>query len=97
MDIEVQIEGVTDRTVAAAIRSRVRRVSRVSARPGEWRITVSPSETRGQWDLGVQAPSGRHFASFSETIDRLPELIERKLRECLDLPSPGVQTAADGV
>ena len=51
MDIEVQIEGVSDRTVADAIRKRVRRVGQAIARPGEWRITVSPSETRGQWDF----------------------------------------------
>jgi hypothetical protein len=91
MDIEVQIEGVSDRTVADAIRKRIRRVSQAIARPGEWRITVSPSETRGQWDLGVQAPSGRHFASFTEAIDRLPDLIERRFREILELPSPNVR------
>jgi len=88
MDIDLQIDGVFDRTVADAIRERVRRVSRAIARPGEWRITVSPSETRGEWDLGVQAPSRRHFASFTEAIDRLPDLIERKFREILELPSP---------
>jgi hypothetical protein len=85
IDIDVQIEGVSDRTVADAIRQRVRRVRRQIARPGEWRLTVSPSETRGQWDLGMRAPSGWHFASFVEAIDSLPDLIERKLREFLEL------------
>ena len=73
---------------ADAIRKRVRRVRQQIARPGEWQVTVSPSETRGQWDLGVRAPSGWHFASFAEPVDRLPGLIERKLREFLELPSP---------
>jgi hypothetical protein len=86
MDIDLQIEGVSDRTVVDAIRKRVRRAGRAVARPGEWRITVSPSETRGQWDLGVQTPSRRHFASFNDQVDRLPDLIERKFREILELP-----------
>ena len=85
VDIDVQIEGVSDRKIADAIRKRIRRVSRTIARPGDWRLTVSPSETRGQWDLGVQAPAGRHFASFTEAIDRLPDLVEQKLREFLEL------------
>ena len=84
MDIDVQIEGVSDQTVADEIRKRVRRVRQQIARPGEWRVTVSPSETRGQWDLGMQAPSGWHFASLAEAIECLPDLIERKLREFLD-------------
>jgi len=87
MDIDVQIEGISDEKIANTIRRRIRRVSRTIARPGDWRITVSPSETRGQWDLGVQAPSGRHFASFTEANDRLPDLIERKFREILELSS----------
>ena len=85
IDIDVQIEGVSDQTVADAIRKRVRKVRQQIARPGEWRVTVSPSETRGQWDLGMQAPSGRHFASFTEAIGCLPDLIEQKLREFLEL------------
>ena len=88
IDIDVQIEGVSDQIVAEAIRQRVRRVRRQVSRPGEWRVTVSPSETRGQWDLGLQAPSGRHFASFTEAIESLPDLIEGKLREFVELPSP---------
>lgn len=88
MDIDVQIEGLSDQKIADTIRKRIRRVSRTIARPGDWRLTVSPSETRGQWDLGVQAPSGRHFASFTEPNDRLPDLIERKFREILELPFP---------
>ncbi len=84
MHIDVQIEGVSDRRIADAIRARIRRVGRTITSPGEWRITVSPSETRGQWDLGVQEPSGRHFVSFTEAVDRLPDLVEEKLREFLN-------------
>jgi hypothetical protein len=91
MDIEVQIEGIPDRAVADAIRKRVRRAGRAFARSGEWRITVSPSETRGQWDLGVQEPSARHFASFADAGDRLPDLIERKFREILELASDALE------
>ena len=86
MDIDVQIEGISDQKIADTIRKRIRRVSRTTTRPGDWRLTVSPSETRGQWDLGVQAPSGRHFASFTEAVDRLPDLVEQKFREILELP-----------
>jgi hypothetical protein len=43
---------------------------------------VSPSEMRGQWDLGVRGPLGRHFASFCdpERVDQLPELVARRFR-----------------
>jgi hypothetical protein len=44
---------------------------------------MSPSETRAQWDLGVRGPFGRHFASFAERVDRLPELVAEQLRSCL--------------
>jgi len=88
MNVDVHIEGVTDRKVVDAIRRGIRRVHRSVAQPGEWRVTVSPSETRGQWDLGVQTSSRRHFASFNEALDRLPDLIERKLREFVGAPPP---------
>jgi hypothetical protein len=88
MDIDVVIEGVTDLTVERAIHERIQRVQKQAARSGEWRVSVFPSETRGEWDLGVQGPSGRHFASFMVTADRLPDLIEGKLSEFLELPSP---------
>ena len=91
MEIDLHIEGVSD-AVADAIRKRVRRLRQFVSQRGEWRITVSPSETRGQWDLGVQVSSRRHFASFNEAIDRLPDVIELKLREFLELPSSVVPT-----
>ena len=88
MDVDLHVEGVLDRAVADAIRKRVVQLRQIVARPGEWRITISPSETRGQWDLGLQVSSRRHFASFNDAIERLPDLVERKLREFLELPSP---------
>jgi hypothetical protein len=87
MDIDVHVEGVANEKIADAIRTRIQRIGRADARRGEWRVTVSPSETRGQWDLGVQAPSVRHFVSFTDAVDRLPDLIERKFREILYSPT----------
>jgi len=81
MDIELEIEGVSDRTIADAIRKRVRRLGKQIVRPGEWRVTIGPSETRGEWDLGIRTPSECHLDSFTELVDRLPDIVERKLRE----------------
>jgi hypothetical protein len=68
IDIDPQIEGVSDHTAADAIRQRVRRERQLIAQPDEWRVTVSPSETRGQWDLGMRAPSGWRFPWFTEAM-----------------------------
>jgi hypothetical protein len=86
MDIELEIEGVSDRTIVDAIRKRVRILGRQFVRPGEWRVTIGPSETRGEWDLGIQTPSERHLDSFTELADRLPDIVEQKLRERFALP-----------
>jgi len=83
MDLEVVIEGVTDAHVEKEIKRQVRKVSRSTPRPGEWSVLVSPSETRGQWDLSVRGPFGRHIASFTERADQLPELVAEELRACL--------------
>jgi hypothetical protein len=77
---------VPDRAIADAIRKRVRILCRQNAGPGDCRVTVAPSETRGEWDLGIWAPSGWQLDSFTEPVERLPEVIERKLRERLVLP-----------
>ncbi|HEY6212811.1 MAG TPA: hypothetical protein VIW45_11020 [Vicinamibacterales bacterium] len=81
MDIDVMIEGVTDQELEKQIRRRIHEVCKDVA--GSWRVMVSPSETRGQWDLGVQGPSGRHFASFTDSADCLPELVAAQLLSCL--------------
>lgn len=86
MDIDVLIEGVADLAVERAIHKRIRNLGRRIVRAGEWRATVFPSETRGEWDLGLQGPSACHFSSFVVPVDRLPDLIERKLAEFLACP-----------
>jgi hypothetical protein len=86
MDIELEIEGVPEEAVADAIRKRVRILRHEIVRPGNWRVTIAPSETRGEWDLGIQTPAGWHLDSFTESVDRLPDVVERKLRERLTLP-----------
>ena len=93
MDIALEIEGVADRRLVVAIRRSVRLVRRQFARSGEWRVTISPSETRGEWDVGVRGPTVWHLSSFTETTDALPAFIERKLREYLQLPAADVQAA----
>jgi hypothetical protein len=85
MDIELQMEGVLDYRVADAIRRRVQVVRREFATSGEWRVAVSPSETRSEWDVGVRAPSGWHLNSFTDAIDGLPAFVELRLRECVQL------------
>jgi hypothetical protein len=84
MDIELEIEGVPDGTIADAIRERVRILRHEIALPGDWRVTIGPSETRGEWDLGILAPSGWQLASFAEPVERLPDVIERQLRARLE-------------
>ena len=86
MDVDVQIEGVPDKTATDAIRKRVREFTELVSQPGEWRITIAPSETRGQWDVGMTDLSRRWFGSFDGAVDRLPELVERQLREFLQIP-----------
>ena len=85
MDIAVEIEGVTDRRIAGAIRTRVRVLGRTATRSGDRQVVVAPSETRGQWDLGLREPPfGWHLVSFMEPVDRLPEVVERRLRDLLE-------------
>ncbi len=83
MDIELRMEGAIDRQVAEAIRRRVGVVRKQFAAGGEWHVTVGPSETRGEWDVGVRAPSGWHLDSFAGAVDGLPAFVERRLRERL--------------
>lgn len=84
MDIELEIEGVPDEAIAHAIREKVRHLRHHLALVGDWRVTLAPSETCGEWDLGILAPSGWQLTSFAEPVDRLPDVIEGKLRECLE-------------
>ncbi len=85
MDLEVVIEGVSDLRVVNAIKRQARQVCRDNKRRGQWTLTVFPSETRGEWDLGVRGPFGRHFASFTDHVDQLPELVADQLHACLTI------------
>jgi hypothetical protein len=84
MDLEVVIEGVSDARVAQEIKRRIQEICRDVERGGEWTVTLSPAETRGQWDLGVRGPFGRRFASFADRPGGLPDLVAEQLRTCLD-------------
>jgi hypothetical protein len=52
--MEVVIEGISD-IVTEQIKRALRRVCKDSGRPGEWRVFLSPSEIRGEWDLSEQS------------------------------------------
>jgi hypothetical protein len=79
MDLEVMIEGVSDVRETNEIKRKVRQACKGTEPSGEWSVVVFPSETRGQWDLGVRGPSGLHFAHFAE-LTQLPELVADQLR-----------------
>jgi hypothetical protein len=80
VDVQVDIEGVSDARVANRIERRIREACKRDDRTGQWQVVLSPSETRGQWDLGVRGPSGRYFASSTERGDRLADWIVEQLR-----------------
>jgi hypothetical protein len=83
IELDVVIEGVPDVRVAKAIKRRIREVCDADGRSGEWSVLVSPSESRGQWDLGVRGPGGRCFLSFAGGDAVLPDVVAAQLRECL--------------
>jgi hypothetical protein len=93
MDIQLEIEGLADRRLVDAIRRSVRLVRRRFAQNGGWRVVISPSDTRGEWDVGVRAPSGWHLSSFTETIDGLPAFVDHNLRESVRLVQLGLAVA----
>jgi hypothetical protein len=82
MDIDVVVEGVSDVSVATAIKRTLQQVCKSVSRPGTWSVLLAPSETRGQWDLGVRGPFGHHFVSFTTDIDQLPALVAAQMRAC---------------
>ena len=75
MDIAVEIEGVTDRRIAGAIRTRVRALGRTATRSGDRQVVVVPSETRGELFLAPDA------AAPALDIDGTPEQLERLVRD----------------
>jgi len=96
VDLEVVVEGVQDVKVVDEIERQVRRVCKGAARSGQWSVTLSPSETRGQWDLGVRGPSRRHFVSFVERVGRLPELVTWQLQGYFGEMAQTTQPARSG-
>ncbi len=82
MDLEIVIEGVSDTTVSRQITRALQAVCRNVYRTGEWSVLLAPSETRGEWDLGVRGPFGHHFVSFTTEIDQLPALVGDQLKAC---------------
>jgi hypothetical protein len=83
MDLEVVIEGVPDVRVVKAITQKVHEVCAGDERAGAWSLLVTPSETRGQWDLGLRGPAGRSFSSFRDLDGTLPDMVAAQLRACL--------------
>jgi hypothetical protein len=85
MDLEVVIEGVSDVGVEQEIKWQIEKLCKDATSFGEWSVFVSPSERRGEWDLLVRGPFGRHIASFTEPVDQLPVLVAEQLRHCLSV------------
>ena len=83
MNIELEIEGVSDRAVTGAIRKRVRvfgqQVDRLD-RPEDWRVRLVPSESEAEWDLGIRTASGWHVTSFTAPAQQLADIVEQRLR-----------------
>jgi hypothetical protein len=90
MNIELEIEGVSDRAVIEAIRKRVRVFGHQVDRSEDWRVRLVQSETRAEWDLGIRTASGWHVAAFTAPVQRLADIVEHRLRVQLAV------TAAEG-
>jgi hypothetical protein len=88
MDLEVEIEGVTDLRLEKEIKRRIRKACKDTPRPGEWTVLMSPSERRGEWDLLVRGPFGSDIASFTQDAAQLPALVAERLRICLTAAVP---------
>ena len=82
MDIEVFIEGVPDPAVFRETKRSLQLACRTVSRPGQWTVLLSPSETRGEWDLGVRGPAGHRLVSVTTEIDQLPALVGDRLKAC---------------
>ena len=80
MNIDLEIEGIPDRTVTGEIRKRVRMLGRQLDRSEDWRVRLVPSETQAEWDLGIRTSSGWHVSSFTASSRRLADIVEQHLR-----------------
>ena len=84
--VSVAIDGIDDPLVADAIQQAIREVCRVVPFHGSVVIAVEPSDTRGRWDVAVKSYAGRHVASVSAPVVRLPELVAEHVRRVLQRP-----------
>jgi hypothetical protein len=91
MNIELEIDGISDRATTEAIRKRVRLLGKHVGRSEDWRVRLVPSETQAEWDLGIHTGSGWHIAWFAAPIRRLADIVEQRLREQL-----AASASADG-
>ena len=94
MNIELEIDGISDREVTEAIRKRVRILGKHVDRSEEWRVRLVPSETHAEWDLGIRTGSGWHIAWFAAPVRRLADIVEQRLRE--QLAASAAEASADG-
>ena len=94
MNIDVEIEGVSDRAVVRAIRTRVRMLARYIDGSEDWRVRLCPSATRAEWDLGIRTRFGWHIAWFAAPVQRLADIVEQRLR--VQLAVSAAEVSADG-
>ena len=83
MDLEVVIEGVADAHVEKAIKQKIHDVCAGGGHSGWCSVLLTPSETRGMWDVGVRDTEGSRVATFADGGGELPELVAAQLRACL--------------
>src|SRR6476661_4578164 len=81
--VSIGIDGIDDPAVIAAIHQAIRDVCRVVPFHGRVTIAVAPSDMRGRWDVAVKSYAGRHVASISAPLARLPELVAEHVRHVL--------------
>jgi hypothetical protein len=94
MNIELEIEGVSDRAVAEAIRKRVRMLGQHVDRSEDWRVRLVRSETQSEWDLGIRTSSGWQVASFTAPVQQLADIVEQRVR--LQLAESAAEVSAGG-
>ena len=84
--VTVAIDGIDDLAAARAVEHAIREVCRVVPFHGSVVIAVAPSDTRGRWDVAVKSYAGRHVASVSAPVGRLPDLVAEHVRRVLQRP-----------
>lgn len=75
--IDVDIQGVTDPAVTAAIRRTVRHT--LGHLAGAWHVRVSAADGRGHWDLRVRGAFGHHLSCFWASSAGLADVVDRRL------------------